>query len=152
MANFNADIAANLAATPPVRDKTRQINGRVRWFEATFTALAANPQIADTITWGTLPNNCRPIGHLALLSWSAGTVACTLNLGDAASVARHLAATGVNVAGSAVPNATQANGGQFDTTDISSAATNNCTLISTVAGAVVAVGQVITLRFPYVAD
>jgi hypothetical protein len=151
MANLNADVAANLAATPPVRSKANRIAGRMRIFQATIT-VAVLGAIGDTITWGNLPVGARPLGHLAQLSFGAGTAASTLNVGDAASPARHLAATAINAAGTAVPNAANANGAQFETSDASASATNNCTLISTVAGAGLAAGQVLTLTMPYVTD
>lgn len=153
MANFNADLQTNAVATPPVRNKVNRQHGRMRWFEATYTAPATGmPTIADTITWGSLPVGARTLGHLAQLNWSTGTASSTLNVGDAASAARHLAATAITTAGVATPQAANASGAQFETSDGSSAATNNCTLISTIAGAGLAANQVITLRMPYVLD
>lgn len=151
MANQNADVKTNQAALPPVRTKANRIHGRIRFFEATITPLVALA-IGDTISWGDFPLNCRPVGHLAKLYFSNGTAACTLNLGDAANPVRHLAATAINAAGSAVPEAAAASGAQFETTDSTTAVTNNCTLISTVAGAAIPIGQVLTLKFPYVCD
>lgn len=151
MANALADIATNLAATPPVRTKVNRLGGRVRWFEATVTPAVA-VAIGETITWGTLPLGARILGHLSKLYFSAGAASSTINLGDAASAARHLAATAVTSAGSAVPEAASANGAQFETSDASSAATNNCTLISTVAGAAVPITQTLTLKVAYVLD
>ena len=84
--------------------------------------------------------------------WTPGTAASTANLGDAASAARHLAATAINAAGSAVPEAQSASGAQFEVTDASEAATNNSRLISTVAGAAIPIGQVLTLKVAYVTD
>lgn len=153
MPNFNADNAANMAATPPARIKANKQHGRLRIFEATFVNPASGgAAIADTITWGTLPVGARVLGHLAQLNWSTGAASCTLNLGDAASAARHLAATAVTTAGVAVPQAQSASGASFETSDGSGSATDNCTLKSTVAGANVAAGQVITLRVPFVMD
>lgn len=151
MANFNADIATNLAASPPVRTKANRLNGRLRVFRAQYTQVAAGA-VADTITWGPLPVGARIIGYLSQLNFAAGAAGSTLNLGDAALATRHLAATAVNAAGTAVPSLSEVNGGQFETSDGSTAATNNCTLISTVAGAGLAAGQVINLTVVYVAD
>lgn len=153
MANGNADLQANLVATPQVRSKVNRYGGRIRHFEATYTVpAAAGPGIGETITWGSLPIGARVLGHLSKLYWSAGAASSTLNLGDAASAARHLAATGVTAAGGAVPEAASANGAQFEASDASTAATNNCTLISTVAGAALQAAQVITLKIAYVSD
>jgi hypothetical protein len=141
MASVNADIRANEVATPPSRSKVNRQMGRVRIFEATVTPTAA-VAIGEKITWGSLPKGARVLGNMSKLYFSAGTAASTLNLGDAASAARHLAATAINAAGSAVPEAANASGAQFETSDDSSAATNDCTLISTVAGAAIPIGQV----------
>jgi hypothetical protein len=153
MANVNADLQTNAVAIPPVRNKVNRQHGRVRWFEATYTAPATGmPGIGDTITWGALPKGARVIGHLSQLNWSTGTASSTLNVGDAASAARHLAATAITTAGVATPQAQSASGAQFETSDDSSAATNNCTLISTIAGAGLAASQVLTLKVAYVCD
>ena len=151
MANVKADIATNSTAMPPVRNKVNRQGGRIRYFEATVTPIVA-VAIGETITWGDLPLGARVVGHMSKLYFSAGTASSTINLGDAASAARHLAATSVAAAGSAVPEAASASGAQFETSDASSAATNNCTLISTVAGAAVPIGQVLTLKMAYVLD
>lgn len=154
MANFNADNATNQAAVPPVKVKVNKQHGRVRFFESTYTAPATGmPAIADTITWGSLPVGARVIGHLSQLRWGTGTASSTLNVGDAASAARHLAATAITTAGSAVPEAASAAGvASFETTDNSDLATNNCKLISTIAGAGLAANQALTLRMAYVMD
>ena len=153
MANFQADIAAALAATPPSRVKSNKYHGSIRWFESTYTAPSSSPpQIADTIEFGSLPVGARVIGPLSSLNYSAGTASSTLAIGDAASAARHLAATAINAAGNTAL-ANPANGAaSFETSDNSAAATNNCKLLGTVAGAAVAANQVITLRVAYVVD
>jgi hypothetical protein len=153
MANFNADNAASTVATPQSRNKANKQHGRVRWFESTYVAPAAGaPAIADTITWGTLPVGARIIGTLSQLNYSVGTASCTLNVGDSASAARHLGATSVASAGATLL-ANPANGAaSFETSDASGTATDNCKIISTVAGAAIAVNQVITLRLAYVVD
>lgn len=148
MANFQADNAAAVAAIPQQRVKSNKQHGRIRYFEATYTAPATGmPAVADTIEWGSLPVGVRVIGHLSQLRWGAGTAASTLNLGDAGSADRHLAATAITSAGSAVPEAAAAAGvASFETTD----ATNK--LISTIAGAGLAASQALTLRIAYAAD
>lgn len=153
---YSAEVT-NLNATPPVRVKVNKLQSRIRYALGIYTAPAVNPQIADTIAFVRLPKGCRVIGHLAQLNWSAGTAACTLNLGDAASAARHLAATAITAAATATPQAASANGASFETTDESLSsgdptATNNCDLRGTVAGAVVAVAQVIALHMAFSQD
>lgn len=153
MTVFYGDNAATTIAVPPTRNKVNKQHGRVRWFESTYTAPASgNPQIADTIVWGTLPVGARIIGPLSSLNCADGTAASTLNVGDAASAARHLAASSVaDPANFLLAN--PANGAaSFETTISSGTATDNCTLISTVAGAAILAGQVITLRVAYVTD
>lgn len=159
MANFNSDNAALLALTPPSRVQVNKLHGRVRYLEAQYTVPASGgPQIGDTITWGAVPRGARILGHLSELSWSTGAASSTLNLGDAASAARHLAATAVTTAGQAVPRAASANGLlSFVALDDSIAsgapsATNTTTLRSTVAGAALQAAQTIVLRVAYVLD
>lgn len=158
MANFNSDNAALLALTPPSRVEVNKLHGRIRYMEALFTVPVSGVAIADTITWGPIPRGARILGHLSELSWSTGAASSTLNLGDAASAARHLAATAVTTAGQAVPRAASALGlASFETTDDSLAsglpsATNNTVLRSTVAGAALVAGQTIYLRMAYVLD
>ena len=153
MPNFNSDTAALLAATPPSRVKSNKLHGRLRFMEASYTVPASGgPQVGDTITWGPLPVGARFVGHLSQMRWSAGAVSSTLNLGDAASEARHLGATSVTSAGSATLDAAMANGATFEASDASGSATDNCTLRSTVGGAALQAGQVITVRVAYVLD
>lgn len=144
--------------SPATRVKANRLGGRIRIFSATVT-VPANTVVGDKIFWGKLPIGARPLGYLGRLEWAAGAASSTLNLGDNVSAARHLAATAVTTAGSAVPSVASANGAVFETTNDSNnvgnaflSATDNCTLISTVAGATLQTGQVITLIMPYVQD
>ena len=142
------------------RVKANKLGGRMRIFEATYTAPATGmPAVGDKIVFGKLPTKARLIGHLSQLNFSAGTAASTLAIGDNVSAARHLAATAITAAGTAVPNAQSANGASFETTDDSNSvgnafgsATDDSTLIGVIAGAGLAAGQVITLRVVYVTD
>jgi len=143
---------------PATRVKANRLNGRIRIFTATIT-VPAGMVIGDRIFWGKLPVGARPLGHLGRLEWSAGAASSTLTVGDNVSAARHLAATAVTSAGSAIPTAASANGAIFETTDDSNSvangflsATDNCTLTSTVGGATLQTGQVVTLTMPYVHD
>jgi len=144
---------------PATRIKANKQGGRIRLFEATYTVPAGGLPVADKIVWGKLPVRSRVLGYLGQLRWSAGAAASTLNLGDNVSAARHLAATAVTNAGSAVPSVAGTDGASFETSDDTAgpgnafvSATDDCTLISTVAGAALQAGQVITLRVPYVCD
>lgn len=144
---------------PPVtRVKANKQGGRIRIFEATYTVVGT-VAVADKIVWGKLPVRARVLGHLAQLNWATGAASSTLNLGDNVSAARHLAATAITTAGTATPQAQSASGASFETSDDTAnvgnsfvSATDDCTLISVVAGATLQVGQVITLRVPYVCD
>jgi hypothetical protein len=211
------------------RVKANKSGGRIRFFEAFYVVPAGTLAIGDKIYWGKLPLKSRIVGHLSKVTFTAGTASSTLNLGDNVVAARHLAATSVASAGSAVPTVSeQANtgtanttngfnvitiasspaafqpgsliagtgipsnttitgvqpggvgasvtlsnaatatnsattmtvtGGGFETSDDAnsvansfSSTTDDCTLVSTVAGAVLAAGQVITLKIAYVQD
>jgi len=154
---FNSTASGNAPAT---RVKANQWGGRLRIFESTYTVpAAAGPGIGDKIIWGKLPVKARIIGHLCNLGYAAGAASSTLNLGDNTSAARHMAATSVAAAGNTVPSVQSASGASMETSDDSAnfangfvSATDDCTLISTVAGAALGAGQVITLRVVYVCD
>jgi len=164
MANYFADVQ-NVVNGPAygqplaTRVKTNKHGGRLRYFEAFFVVPAGTLAIADKIIWGKLPVKSRVLGHLSRLRWSNGAASSTLNLGDNVTAARHLAATAVTTAGTATPDAAEVNGATFETSDDSNtaanaftSATDDCTLISTVAGASLAAGQVISLVVVYVQD
>jgi len=141
------------------RIKANKQGGRLRVFEAVEVVPAGGIAIADKIIWGKLPVGARVLGYLSRLRWSAGAASSTLNLGDNVTAARHLAATAVTTAGSATPDVADTGGASFETSNDSAnaangyvSATDNCTLISAVAGAALQAGQVITLRVVYVCD
>jgi hypothetical protein len=145
---------------PATRVKANKQHGRIRLFEASYTVPASSgPGIGDKIFWGKLPLGARVLGHLSQLNFAAGAASSTLNLGDNVSAARHLAATSVASAGTATPQAQSASGASFETSDDSNSVANsfgsttdNCTLVSVVAGAALGAGQVITLRMAYTLD
>lgn len=211
------------------RLKVNRMHGRIRTAEFTFRAPASGtaPAIGDRIVFGKLPRGSVILGHLSRLSWTTGTAACTLALGDNMLATRHLAATAITTAGNATPEAANvtttftattvngstslsavlgigaaqigdvvsgtgittgtyivsvdvasrtlvlsapatadgtvvtitSNGGSYETQDDSASAlntytsaTDDCTLIGTVAGAQVANSQIITLKVAYVND
>lgn len=153
MATFYSDIAAAGVATPPTRVKANKRGGRLRIFEATYTAPASSPPgIGDVIVWGDLPVGARVLEHLSELAYSAGTASSTINVGDAASATRYLAATSVAAAGVTAIGSPANGAASFETSDASSAATNNTRVQSVVAGAAIAASQVITLRLVYAQD
>lgn len=157
MTAFYSGEVTQLNATPPTKVKVNKLQARIRYALGLYTAPATNPQIADTIALVRIPKGARVLGHLCQLNWSAGTAAETLNLGDAVTAARHLAATAATAAGVAIPQAASASGASFETSDDTTSAgdptaTNNCDIRSTVAGAVVAVGQVIACHLAFAQD
>lgn len=112
MPAFIADVQSTIdgpAYGQPLANRVRanRLNGRVRIFHSLYRAPSSGsaPAIADTIVWGKLPVGSRILGHLSRLDFSAGTASSTLNLGDNTLAARHLGATAINAAGSAVPSA-----------------------------------------------
>jgi hypothetical protein len=144
---------------PATRVQVNKVGGRVRLMECSYTVPVGGIAIADKIVWGKLPVRSRLLGYLSRLRWSAGAASSTLNLGDNVTAARHLAATAVTTAGSATPDVAEVGGASFEANDDSNSvangyasATDTCTLISTVAGAALQAGQVITLRAVYVHD
>ena len=159
-ANFFTTQVTNLIATPPVRVRVNQLHGRVRYALGTWLANAAAPQIADILYFVRLPKGVLILGYLSQLSFNNGTAASTLNLGDSASAARHMAATAINAAGVATPDAVTKNLGVvgYTTTDQTldgtgvPTATNDCDIRGTVAGAVIAVTQNLALSMAYVQD
>jgi len=92
---------------PTTRIKANKLNGRIRTAEFTYIAPSSGtaPAIGDKIVFGKLPVGARILGHLSKLYFDAGTASSTLAIGDNIVAARHLAATAINAAGSAVPDA-----------------------------------------------
>jgi len=146
MANFTADIqttADGPAFGQPLanRVKSNRLIGRIRIFESLYRApiSGALPAIADKIIWGRLPVKARVLGHLSKLYWTTGTASCTLNLGDQFVAARHLAATAITTAGSAVPEAAA-----ITTTAIADTTINTFILTNIKSIGAFAIGEVIS--------
>lgn len=159
MANFFSTQLTALNAAPPTKVKVNQLHGRVRYALGLWPATASAPQIADFLYMVRVPVGARILGHLSQLAWFTGTALETLTVGDTASTARHLAATAATTAGNAIPQAVTGATGAigFETTDGTLAsgvpsATNNCDIGCLVAGAAVAVTQLIALHMAYVQD
>lgn len=98
---INAQGQGVLSAT---RVKVTKLQGKLRLLEAVFIN-NVGAAIGDKIVWGKLPLKSRLLGHLSKIYFDAGAASSTLNLGDSIVAARHLAATSVASAGSAVPEA-----------------------------------------------
>lgn len=92
---------------PATRVRVDKLGGRLRFLEAQFVVPAATLLVGDKIMWGKLPLRSRLVGHLSRLVFTAGAASSTLNLGDSIQAARHLAATSITSAGSAVPTASE---------------------------------------------
>lgn len=156
---FYSSEVSQLIATPPTRVKVNKLQGRIRYALGIYTVLAtAIPAIADTVAFVRIPRGARILGWLGLLSWTAGQAAETLNLGDAVTPARHLAATAVTAAGTAVPNLTNFNNGaSFETTNdtllgADPTALNDTDVRSTVAGAAMVAAQVVACHMAFTQD
>jgi len=158
--NFFTTQVTGLNAAPPTRIKVNLNHGRIRYACGLWAANATAPQIADILYFVRLPVGVRILGYISRLSWNAGTAACTMNLGDNVTVARHLAATAINAAGNATPavasdslgtTAYETTDGTKDGTGVPSS-TNDTDIRGTVAGAVVAITQNIGLHMAYVQD
>ena len=149
MATVNSSVAAARAALPQQLVKLNQQGADVQILVSTYTVPAGGVPIADKIKWGSLPLGARLLPTTKLY-FGAGAASSTLNLGDTVSQARYLAATSVAAAGNATAEAVYANGGLFDVAVVAPVqATDQSELFSTVAGAALQAGQVITLVAQY---
>lgn len=152
MASQNATVAAAARATPPLLVKGNQQGGELNCLFSTLANPAAGGVgIGEVITWGFLPFNSRVL--FGWLTCSAGAASATLNLGDAATPARYLAASSITTAASiailpALPNAL--GGAGFEVTNIApGTATDHSEIRSVCAGAAVAANQTLTLLLFY---
>lgn len=159
MANFFSTQITSLNASPPVRVKVNLLQARIRIAIGQYTVPASPPAIADIVYLTRVPRGARILGNLSQLNFSAGQASETLNVGDNVTAARHLAATSVTAAGTAVPQAAMANGVTgYETTDETrdgtglASSTNDCDLRSTVAGAAMVAAQVVALHVAFAQD
>lgn len=149
MATVNASVAAARAALPQQLVKPNQQGADVQVLISTYTVPVGGLPIADKIKWGQLPFGARLLPTTKIYC-GVGAASSTLNLGDAAAPARYLAATGVTAAGAATAEAVYANGALFEVAVIAPGQpTDQSELFSTVAGAALQAGQVITLVAQY---
>jgi hypothetical protein len=147
MATFNASISAAQAtgAAQSLKPQSRDLSGKIRYMLSTLTVPVGGIAIADVVSWGSIPKGARVLWG-SKMYFAAGTASSTLNLGDAVTPARYLAATSVATAGSVQPEAHLANGASYVTLDTTQE------IRSVVAGAALLAGQVITLHLVYVQD
>lgn len=153
MANGNASLAAARASLPQSLVKGNQQDGEARAFVSTYTVPATGgPIVGEYISWGFLPLGARLLPG-AKIYFSAGAASSTINLGDPASAARYMAATAVTAAGNATAEAQFASGGLAEVDVVAPGqATDKSELRSTVAGAALQAGQVLTLVALYPAN
>lgn len=145
MTIYNASLAAAKVAYPQTLVKPNLQGADVQVLISTYTVPAGGLNIGDQISWGFLPFGGRLMPGTKFY-FGAGTASSTLNLGDVVQPARYMAATSVAAAGSAVVDAQFANGALFEVTVTKPGdATDLSELRSTVAGAALLAGQVITL-------
>lgn len=146
MANGNGFLAAARAAFPQTLVKPNLQGGDVQVFISTYTVPATGgPGIGEYISWGFLPFGAR-IMPTSRFYFSAGAASSTINLGDPASASRYMDANAVTTAGSVTFDKQFAGGAMFDVSIVAPGqATDQSELRSTVAGAALQAGQVITL-------
>ena len=146
MATFKADIkTATDSKLSSDRPNVGRMSGRVRAVVSTYTVPTGGLAVADVLEWLTLPSGARVVPGSCKLYFAAGAASSTINVGDSVSAVRHLAATSVASAGSAICEASGASGAIYETTA-------EVVVQSVVAGAALLAGQVITLHMHYVVD
>lgn len=149
MATVLASISAARAALPQQLVKPNLQGADIQILVSTFTVPVGGTAIGDKISWGLLPFGSRLMPGTKLY-FGAGAASSTLNLGDPVSQARYLAATSVAAAGNATAEAQFASGALFEVSVAQQGlATDQSELLSTVAGAALQAGQVITLVAQY---
>lgn len=149
MATVNASVSAARAALPQQLVKPNLQGADVQILVSTITVPVGGVAIGDKISWGLLPFGARLMPGTRLY-FAAGTASSTINLGDPAAPARYMAATSVATAGSATADAQFTNGALFEVTVAQQGlVTDQSELLSTVAGAALLAGQVITLVAHY---
>lgn len=146
MANGNGSLAAARVAFPQTLTKPNLQGGDIQVFISTFTVPATGgPAIGEYISWGFLPFGARLMPGTAIFC-ATGAASSTINLGDPVAPARYMAASSAAAAAKLPAEAQFANGGLFDVAVVvPGQATDQSELRSTVAGAALLAGQVITL-------
>ena len=151
MANQSAPLSLARTSRPQGLASGNAQSGKLRAFSQQFINPAAGGVlIGEFISWGFLPRGARIVG--GQLSCSAGAASSTLNLGDPASPARYLAATGVTSAANTpvipLPNAV---GGPGFVVDVvaQGQATDQSEIRSVCAGANLQANQTFNLTLFY---
>lgn len=147
MATFFA-VPSQSLAVGSAKDRTNSntTGGDVKVDVVQYTVPAGGLAIGDVLVWrDALPRGARVLPQ-SNLHWSAGAASSTVTLGDGAVANRYLTATAVTSAGAATANAAAASGGVYTV----GTAANDQRIQSTVAGAALQAGQVITLVLYFV--
>lgn len=145
MATVLASLAAARVAYPQTLVKPNLQGADIQTFVSTYTVPAGGQAIADIISWGYLPFGARLMPGTAIFC-AAGTASSTINLGDAVTPARYMAASSAATAAKLPAEAQFANGALFEVSVTKPGdATDTSELRSVVAGATLLAGQVLTL-------
>lgn len=143
MANFNATLQEAAVTGPKVNGNVE--NGSVRVFASQYVVVSGEePQVGDTITWGTIPSGVQLLGSISNLNCSIGNAGATLTLGDADDDNELLAATDIGTAASVTPLPLMEAGGAIYITD------GTKLLTSTVGVDELLAGQTLRLRVFFV--
>lgn len=147
MANVNATVAASVLGIASNKLDSNVVSGKLRVFTSSYTSVAsAEPQVADTITFGTIPKGARIIGYLSSLNRSIGNAGMTIKLGDADDDNFILAATDIGTAaGAAALPLVDVGGAAYVTSSA-------LTILGTLGVDEMLAGQVITLTIVYSLD
>ncbi len=150
MPNINASISAARAALPQQNVRGNLQGGDTQIFVSTVTIPpTGGPVVGEHISWGFLPMGARIMPN-ARIFISAGAASSTINLGDPVAPARYMAATSATTAGSLLAEAQYANGALTEVDVVAPGMANDRSeLRSTVAGAALQPGQVLTLVLEY---
>lgn len=151
MATFYADTAAAIQPAG-AKTKSNKYVGRVRYLEAIFVVPVGGVAIGDEIVWAKPVPGTRVLAQFANVDYSAGAASSTINLGDNVTPTRYMAATSVAAAGTTAFTKAANGASNFEMTDNSGGATDNCTIKSIVAGAALQAGQSIVVRMQFVND
>lgn len=145
MATVLASLAAARVAYPQTLVKPNLQGADIQTFISTYTVPVGGQPAADIISWGYLPFGARLMPGTAIYC-AAGTASSTLNLGDAVTPARYMAASSVATAAKLPAEAQFTNGALAEVTITKPGdAADTSELRSVVAGATLLAGQVITL-------
>jgi len=145
MSNFNATIQAGAVTGPKVESNVG--NGKLRVFTSQYTVIdGEEPQVGDTITWGTIPSGSQILGSLSHLNCSIGNAGATATVGYVDNIDEFLAATDIGTSATVTTLPLVNASGAVYVLD------EDMLLTSTIAVDALLAGQVLTLRIVYVQD